>query len=584
MLQTKQRHQQHLYIYPQIQQFPRAPLLSRVPSTRSPVAPLLSLPNQPPRVHSDHHIHPGARMANRPPVGHPPLTTHGVRPAPGYQSLLGPKPMMQQPVVMHQMPGMPGGPRKQIPPPFVQTGIRQSILGPAPFGTPLRSTHMGFVPGHQFHSYGHYMNKRGSLYSPQRKRENGHTPTGKNNGQMNKTKTPQMDVSGHLNQSQVAMQRSDGESESGDAEQKSADTDSSVNIEQEEEENHSTDPEDDVEQERTAEVQGVGTSLKVTIQRSSDSRAFSTGLEEIAATASHALEKEMCEATNKFCCKICNVTCPDQQEFQTHMISLDHQQKMMEIQHLSNTCLATLLPQIQQSLQGAHLETKQGLQRWCTTCQCHFTDDIIEHRRTKMHKMAKVSSRPYCTVCERHFRTPRKFVEHMKSPEHKERVEELRVEKGPEIMEELITVDAIGCFEGEDDYEEEGNEDEEDGVTQPVSVEEMNDDKEYNPDTQYGTSFVVPVAGFLCKLCHKFYHFESSARETHCKSLMHYQNLQKYKGMLDLPQKDADSLFNTSGDSQNSENSCGEDTGDKCKEEKSKSPSDSIKCPAHVKQ
>ncbi len=29
---------------------------------------------------------------------------------------------------------------------------------------------------------------------------------------------------------------------------------------------------------------------------------------------------------------------------------------------------------------------------------------------------------------------------------------------------------------------------------------------------------MVPVAGFLCRLCHQFYHFESSARHTHCKT------------------------------------------------------------------
>lgn len=34
-------------------------------------------------------------------------------------------------------------------------------------------------------------------------------------------------------------------------------------------------------------------------------------------------------------------------------------------------------------------------------------------------------------------------------------------------MEELITLDAIGCFEDEDDYEEEGSEDE---VSEQVSV------------------------------------------------------------------------------------------------------------------
>lgn len=37
---------------------------------------------------------------------------------------------------------------------------------------------------------------------------------------------------------------------------------------------------------------------------------------------------------------------------------------------------------------------------------------------------------------------------------------QLRDEGGPEVMEELITVDAVGCFEGEDDYEEDRTEEE----------------------------------------------------------------------------------------------------------------------------
>lgn len=38
-------------------------------------------------------------------------------------------------------------------------------------------------------------------------------------------------------------------------------------------------------------------------------------------------------------------------------------------------------------------------------------------------------------------------------------------------MEELITLDAIGCFEDEDDYEEEGTEDEAQSiVSEQVSV------------------------------------------------------------------------------------------------------------------
>lgn len=40
-------------------------------------------------------------------------------------------------------------------------------------------------------------------------------------------------------------------------------------------------------------------------------------------------------------------------------------------------------------------------------------------------QIAKQSLRPFCTVCNRYFRTPRKFVEHVKSQEHKDKAKEV---------------------------------------------------------------------------------------------------------------------------------------------------------------
>lgn len=40
-----------------------------------------------------------------------------------------------------------------------------------------------------------------------------------------------------------------------------------------------------------------------------------------------------------------------------------------------------------------------------------------------------------------------------------------------------------------------------------------------------GASFFVPVAGFICTLCSKFFHFESPAVHTHCKSSTHFEKL-----------------------------------------------------------
>ncbi|CAM4537540.1 unnamed protein product [Leuciscus chuanchicus] len=501
-------------------------------------APVASLPYSPDcRFPQQSHVHSG----RRPPAPNASPLLASIRPCHN--------PMLQQCGLMHTMPDVSFSHTKLVSRAFLEGGVRQSILGPPPVGVPVRDLCMNFTADRCPHPCGSHISREPTVQSLDRKKENVLNIAGKSHGQMRKINTDsdigkmvgQMNsavpeqaeppLKKHRGQRPVALGEESGK---GDRIQQTPRSTSASVSDHEEDDNGSAQLEEDgVDQNRAAEVQGVGTSLKVTIQRSSESRAFSTSPEEMAAGSGHDGEKERSKHTVKFTCYICNITCPDQQGFQTHMISLDHQQRMMEIQHVGNTCLATLLPQTQESLQGTNRERRMGHQRWCPTCQCRFSGDLIEHRRTKKHKMSKVSSRPFCTLCERHFRTPRKFVEHMKSPEHKQRVEELRNEGGPEIMEELITVDAIGCFEGEDDYEEDRNEEEvalfeRRPAHREIALEDTTDNETYDPDTQYGTSFVVPVAGFLCKLCHKFFHFESSARETHCRSLMHFQNLQKH--------------------------------------------------------
>ncbi|KAJ8000846.1 hypothetical protein DPEC_G00184630 [Dallia pectoralis] len=47
------------------------------------------------------------------------------------------------------------------------------------------------------------------------------------------------------------------------------------------------------------------------------------------------------------------------------------------------------------------------------------------------------------------------------------------------------------------------------------------------PDTPVGMEFLVPKSGFFCKVCSKFYSGTDEAKKNHCKSLKHYQNLEK---------------------------------------------------------
>ncbi|XP_004701341.2 RNA-binding protein 20 isoform X1 [Echinops telfairi] len=47
-----------------------------------------------------------------------------------------------------------------------------------------------------------------------------------------------------------------------------------------------------------------------------------------------------------------------------------------------------------------------------------------------------------------------------------------------------------------------------------------------------GIEFVVPRTGFYCKLCGLFYTSEEMAKMSHCRSAVHYRNLQKYLSQL----------------------------------------------------
>ncbi|KAI3373015.1 hypothetical protein L3Q82_023450, partial [Scortum barcoo] len=298
------------------------------------------------------------------------------------------------------------------------------------------------------------------------------------------------------------------------------------------------------EDSRAAEVmkpaeRGVG-SLKVTIQQSSESREFGQ------------TDRMADRQTGGLHCHVCNLTCHSLQVFQEHMAGSEHLRKLKEI--TQSICLNTHTLQDR----GRWPDTR----RWCDTCQTHFSGDVIIHRQTKQHKvMCKQLCRPFCPVCKRHFRTPRKFVEHMKSAEHKQQV---HLQENQE--EELITVDAVGCFEEEDDEEEEEEEVEvADGEDEDITGEEEAEEKllevkpnaadtqetlreAYDPHTTYvqcmmwagfqtgvcfktidvstGSSFVVPVSGFVCRLCNKFFYKETTARRTHCRTHTHYCNLQ----------------------------------------------------------
>nr|XP_056716156.1 cip1-interacting zinc finger protein [Euleptes europaea] len=495
-------------------------------------------------------------------------------------SLLNANPMLQRALLVQQMQGNLRGFNMAAAPvlqQFFPQATRHSLLGPPPVGVSLKPTRLAF-PGLPFQRQNRTFRKDFPR-APERKREvdlaissssSSQTPGADERGPLLegclvKTGSEQLGSSPSemLRESSPDGEPASKRLKSGDEEsipddplciQEMEATESHVEETDHGEENLAADTSKEKnfsEELKASEVVSSAGSLKVTIQQSSESRAISTtALKPTHWTSEMGTAETSPESAVKFYCYICKTDCCNQQNFQAHMAGVEHQQRLQEIQHMSNICFVSLLPMVKEQ---KPLAEKDGdsQQRWCHTCQLHFTGDLIKHRRTQEHKLAKRSLRPFCTVCSRHFKTPRKFVEHMKSSEHKQKAKEVRLgekeQGGPEDSEELITVDAVGCFEDDDDDDEEEEEeaegeegsevgrlDGEDPLGRQVGLKEVSlgnteGNEKYCPDTIYGPDFLVPVAGFLCRLCRAFFHSDSAARLAHCKSLMHFENFQRYK-------------------------------------------------------
>uniref|UniRef100_A0A8C3JKM2 CDKN1A interacting zinc finger protein 1 n=1 Tax=Calidris pygmaea TaxID=425635 RepID=A0A8C3JKM2_9CHAR len=399
-------------------------------------------------------------------------------------SLLNANPMLQRALLMQQMQGNLRGFNMTAPAlqQFFPQATRHSLLGPPPVGVSLKPARLGF-PNLPFQRQNRTFRKDFQRV-PDRKREldpgsssqtqgdekmeipeGVHTKSEQNNSPSTEPRIPTESV---LNTEPAAKRLKSVTEESAlaDVTDSKETEESSAHVQADGTGNAKQYTAEDLSKERkfseepkAPEVLSSGGSLKVTIQQSSESRAISTtALKPGHWTCEVGTADPSPESVLKFYCYICKTNCCSQQNFQSHMAGIQHQQRLGEIQHMSNVCFVSLLPMVKEE---KVLSEKDGetQQRWCNTCQIHFTGDLIKHRRTQEHKLAKRSLRPFCTVCSRHFKTPRKFVEHMKSPEHKQKAKEVRLgEKelgSPEDSEELITVDAVGCFEDDDDEEEE---------------------------------------------------------------------------------------------------------------------------------
>ncbi|KAM9735062.1 cdkn1a interacting zinc finger protein 1a [Menidia menidia] len=554
-------------------------------------------PPQPPPAHHVSHHHQTQRAIPVPPQTAPPPRMVNLCQA-TQTTILAPNPMLQGALLMQQMQGnmrgfgMGGQQFRQ----FFTAGTRSSLLGPVPMGMAIKSPIMGFPAARPFHPHARFFNattptttasSSSSISTTDslsrqsdRKRDNEQMAAGSTDDQppapacsINEvTDETQTDgavggVDGQISEEQleepkVKKQRREGSEK---PKEQHAVEDNATPLAECNSNTEDIQPEGCSIQED--EVLSRGSEVVEALEETSSDQSYSClsaqppsgrlseGDQQVSLTGEETSqvkdaslvsldsqdedEEGVAEGSNKFYCYLCSITCHNQQNFRSHMNSISHQQRMMEIQHMSNACLVSLLPRVQESLQGANKDTekKADSKRWCATCRSHFTCNLTDHRRSVEHKLASRTDILSCAVCKKRFKTSQNFLEHLHSQEHRQKLQE----NGCEALAKLTAMDTDGFSLEEDEEGEEGEErrsnDGDQRGTQlqdgwsslkEVTPSDMASDEQYDPDTVYGSSFLVPVAGFICRLCNKFYHFESSALHTHCKSQNHFENLKRY--------------------------------------------------------
>ncbi|KAJ8299983.1 hypothetical protein KUTeg_021502 [Tegillarca granosa] len=206
-----------------------------------------------------------------------------------------------------------------------------------------------------------------------------------------------------------------------------------------------------------------------------------------------------------FYCHACAVDCRNETSFTNHMKGNRHRDRMNMLLNLHQKKSYELADRMKAE---EHLRKIEGKPRpdYCRTCDIKFDGTFQQHRQTREHKK-KVEK------------------EKLHGKEHSD-------EEDEEFPDNFVTVDTIGYDDDDVNMDADGG--------KKLGKFKVDIDfviPDYDPQKPLGQNFIVPVTGYFCKLCHKFYNNEQAAKVTHCQSEPHYDKFQKMMLAKKLSQK-----------------------------------------------
>nr|KAG5712440.1 hypothetical protein BaRGS_011414 [Batillaria attramentaria] len=237
---------------------------------------------------------------------------------------------------------------------------------------------------------------------------------------------------------------------------------------------------------------------------------------------------------DQFYCHVCKISCNDAGSFRLHMNGARHKKRMVDVLAEHQEKSSQLMARMKAEEHLRKIETKERSGRWCKICDQQINVRFADHARQVVHVKRLMQVNRGCGWCNTGpFNNFSEVLAHRETKEHKERQAEHEGDKGSRDERGRGSRGRSPRGGSERRSDRERRDKREESKASPKKRAEIKIElpaklQKFDPNTPVGQNCIVPVTGFFCKLCNKFYNNEAAAKDTHCKTEPHFTKYQKF--------------------------------------------------------
>ncbi|XP_041368212.1 glutamic acid-rich protein-like isoform X2 [Gigantopelta aegis] len=197
-------------------------------------------------------------------------------------------------------------------------------------------------------------------------------------------------------------------------------------------------------------------------------------------------------------CHVCHYDLINLNKWKAHIETEPHMSRMAELEGNGEEASEEEQKVLEKIKHQTELREKQSW-TYCESCDKDTVSSLLKHKGSPQHEYKLARCKNGCKWCEiQNFKNFTEVLEHRATEQHiKERIRHTG-KRDMTIAEEVLEF-------------------------------ELAEFPEFQSGKQVGSEYVVPVTGYLCKLCERYYPSMKTAKLDHCNSRDHYTAYKKAK-------------------------------------------------------